>query len=229
MKAVILAAGQGKRMKEYTNGAPKCLIPLGGETLLSREIRLLKELGFTVEDIYVVGGYKYQMLENCGATLLCNAKYLQTDNAYSLGLALQQGGDNDYIVMDADLVFDRSILEDALKDPRPNLILTKESSDLEESTGIILREDGTVSAIGKQHRNSGYVYISIFKFGRETASAFFRELMLERSVKTWYTLALTEIMQRFPFYDLSVTGKWHEIDFPEDYTEVKELFGIEGA
>lgn len=229
MKAIILAAGIGKRMQEYSNGSPKCLIPFAGETLLSREIRILKELGFTEKDILVVGGYKYERLKDCGATLIINSKYEQTDNAYSLGLALEQIQNDDVLVMDADLVFEPAILKAIIEDPRPNLVLSKLSADLQESTGIVLRDDGTVSAIGKQYLNSGYVYISIFKFAKEISNDFLDALLKQRSVKTWYTSALTDLMQEYPFYNLSVSGKWHEIDFPEDYIETMELFGVEEA
>lgn len=227
MKAVILAAGMGKRMQKYSNGNPKCLIPFAGETLLSREIRILKESGFTEKDILVVGGYRHEMLEDCGATLIINPEYAQTDNAYSLGLALRQIENEDVLVMDADLVFEPAILKAIIEDPRPNLVLSKLSADLQESTGIVLRDDGTVSAIGKQYLNSGYVYISIFKFAKEVLNNFLDSLLKDRAVKTWYTSALTDLMQEYPFYNLSVSGKWHEIDFPEDYIETIKLFGIE--
>lgn len=225
MKAVILAAGEGKRLKELTKDAPKCMIKLAGETLLDREIHMLKDLGFSGEDIFVVSGYRHECLENCGAEVIFNSEYKSTDNAYSLGLALRRiGTDDDVIVMDSDLIFERSVLEMAVNSEKRNLVLSKKSEDLSESTGIATKADGTVEAIGKQYSNTGFVYISIFKFGKEVTREFTEALMEPRSVKTWYTLALTKVMQKYPFYNLPVPGLWHEIDFPEDYQEAKEIF-----
>ena len=126
-------------MREYSNGAPKCLIPIGKETLLSREIRMLKEKGFSASDVLVVSGYKSEMLKDCGATLVYNAEYDKTDNSYSLALALRQAGNDDIVVMDSDLVFDSAVLDTILNDTRSNVVLSKASSDLQESTG---RETG---------------------------------------------------------------------------------------
>ena len=52
MKAVILAAGRGSRLGKYTDDKPKCLIEIGGETLLDRELRLLSELGIKAQDVF---------------------------------------------------------------------------------------------------------------------------------------------------------------------------------
>lgn len=64
MKAVILAAGRGSRLGKYTDDKPKCLIEIGGETLLDRELRLLSELGIKAQDVFVVAGYLHGQLEN---------------------------------------------------------------------------------------------------------------------------------------------------------------------
>lgn len=88
MKAIILAAGKGSRLGKYTEGKPKCLLALGEESVLSREIRILQECGFKEEDIYVVGGYKYKLLEPIAPNLIYNSEYNTKDNSYSLGIAM---------------------------------------------------------------------------------------------------------------------------------------------
>lgn len=226
MKAVILAAGVGGRLKDFTKGAPKCLLKMGEETLLGREIRMLKELGFAAEDILVVAGYKHEMLNRCGATVLVNEKYDVLDNSYSLAIALQNVQNDDVIIMDADLIFDREILEDILSDKRENILLSKRSQDEEESTGIVTNTDGIASAIGKQYKNTGYVYISIFKVGKKHTHSFVEKLLLPRESRTWYTTALTELMKETNFYNKTVNHRWHEVDFVEDYWEARELFEL---
>lgn len=225
MKAIILAAGVGSRLAEFTNGNPKCLLKIGEETILGREIRFLKELGFSKDDIRVIAGYKYEKLQDCGAQVIVNDKYDVLDNAYSLALGLH-GVDDDVIVMDSDLVFDRAVLEEILSDSHGNLVLSIRSDDLEESTGIVTCLDGKASAIGKQYHNTGYVYISIFKVCRGAVRPFEEMLLLPRVHKTWYTDALTELMKQFDFYNKTTDHRWHEIDFVEDYLETQTLFGI---
>lgn len=226
MKAIILAAGKGSRLGEYTKGNPKCLLRLGNETVLEREIRLLQEAGISRRDIYVVGGYKHEMLMDIAPNMIVNTEYDKKDNSYSLGLALQTVYDDDVLILDADLCFDRDLLEEIIDYPQKNVLLSKVSNDLEESTGIVTSKDGMVQAIGKKYQNTGFVYISIFKVGRETILSFRDALLSERSEKTWYPLAITEICKDYKFFNLTTKKRWHEIDFVEDYLETIELFQL---
>lgn len=226
MKAIILAAGKGSRLGEYTQGKPKCLLSLGEETILEREIRLLQEAGIPYDNIFVVGGYRYEMLENIAPNLIVNLEYDKKDNSYSLGLALQTVDDDDVLILDADLCFDRPLLEEIISNSNTNVLLSKRSNDLQESTGIVVGNDGFINAIGKQYQNTGFVYISIFKVGKDTIPAFRKALLSERSVKTWYPLAITEICGQYKFFNLVTEQKWHEIDFVEDYIETMQLFNL---
>ena len=226
MKAIILAAGKGKRLGEYTHGNPKCLLPLGQETILSREIRILQECGLTKENIFVVGGYRSNLIEPLAPNLIYNPHYDTKDNSYSLGLALEPVFDDDILILDADLCFDKELILEIIDDEHDNVLLSKKSGDLEESTGIVTERSGKVTAIGKKYLNTGYVYISIFKIGKNTIPDFRKALLAEKSVKTWYPLAITEICGKYPFYNLATKQRWHEIDFVEDYLETLEMFGM---
>ena len=228
MKAIILAAGKGSRLGEYTGGKPKCLLMLGQESILSREIRILKECGVPETNIYVVGGYNCELLEPIAPNLIYNAQYETKDNSYSLGLALETVWDDDVLVLDADLCFDKELLLEIIHDTRDNVLMSRRASDLEESTGIVTGESERVKAIGKQYRNTGYVYISIFKIGKSTIPELRIKLLAEKSVRTWYTLAITELCETRPFYNRVTEQRWHEIDFPQDYLETIELFQLGG-
>lgn len=226
MKAIILAAGVGSRFGKFTKENPKCLLTVGNETILGREIRILNEQGFKKEDIILMAGYKYEKLAGYDAKMIVNDKYDVTDNSYTLGLALRDV-DDDVIIMDADLVFDGKIIKSIIDNPEPNVILTKMSEDLSESTGIALRDDGSIYKIGKHIKDSGYVYISIFKVGKSAVKDFRTALLSERSEKTWYTAPLTEILDKHRFVNSITDLKWHEVDYEEDYNETKVLFGFE--
>ena len=60
MKAIILAAGVGRRLREAANGVPKCLISIGGRTLLSRHLENLAHVG--IHQVVLVVGYRHQLL-----------------------------------------------------------------------------------------------------------------------------------------------------------------------
>lgn len=61
MKAIILAAGQGSRLRPITNEVPKCMVPLNGTPLIDTIIKRFQENG--ISDIVVVGGYQYEVLQ----------------------------------------------------------------------------------------------------------------------------------------------------------------------
>ncbi|MBR4026049.1 MAG: phosphocholine cytidylyltransferase family protein [Lachnospiraceae bacterium] len=226
MKVIILAAGQGKRLETYTQGKPKCLLKLGNETILEREIRLLKECGFTDMDIYIVGGYQYHLLEPYAKNLIINDKYNIKDNSYSLGLALEIIND-DILVLDADLCFDVNIIKEILIHKEKNVLLSKKSNDLLESTGIVTTELERVLKVGKEYKNTGYIYISIFKMEKERISEFRKLLLNEKNEVTWYTRAITELCEKYKFYNCVTESLWSEIDFVEDYIETLQLFHLE--
>lgn len=224
MQAIILAAGKGNRIKELTKGKPKCLLPLGKETVIERQIRLLNEMGFSKNDIFLVTGYQSEMLEEIEAQHIFNEHFDTKDNSYSLLKGLYAITE-DAIIMDSDLCFDKDALEILLRDTRENVVLSRHSNDLSESTGICVA-DGKVAAIGKQYKNTGYVYLSIFKIGKRCFEAFKEALASERSAKTWYTLAITEICKDYNFYNRVFDGRWHEIDDAEDYRETLKMFDL---
>ena len=190
MKVIILAAGKGNRLGQYTQGKPKCLLPLGQESILSREIRILQECGLAKENIYVVVGYRSEFIEPIAPNLIYNPHYDVKDNSYSLGLALETIFDDSVLVLDADLCFDKEIILEIMDNVHENVLLSKKSNDLEESTGIVTELSGRVTAIGKKYLNTGYVYISIFKIGKDTIPDFREALLTEKSEKTWYPLPL---------------------------------------
>jgi len=83
MRGLILAAGRGARLTGGSHDMPKCLVPLAGETLLSRNVRLLRTAG--IDDIVVVVGCAADTVRRTcqGVQFVENARFAQTNSLYS--------------------------------------------------------------------------------------------------------------------------------------------------
>src|SRR5688500_6983564 len=119
MTGVILAAGRGARLNGGNSSLPKCLVTLGGETLLSRNMRLLRAAG--VDDIVVVVGCAADAVrQSCrggpashSVTFVDNARFAETNSLFSLWLArdLLTAG---FLVMNCDVLLHPQLLTDLL-------------------------------------------------------------------------------------------------------------------
>jgi choline kinase len=131
MKAVILAAGVGKRLWEVTQHRPKCLIEIGGRSLLRRYLESLASVGIRRAEIVV--GYKQEMIRAAVEQDACgiNVKFLFNEQFHrgsisSLWIA-RTALDDDTIVMDADVLFHQEILRRLVSSPSENALLMDET------------------------------------------------------------------------------------------------------
>ncbi|MGE0643229.1 MAG: NTP transferase domain-containing protein [Nitrospira sp.] len=131
MKAIILAAGVGKRLWEVTQHRPKCLIEIGGRSILHRYLASLVSVG--VRQVDLVVGYKQEMIraavaeDSCGArvSFLVNEQF-HRGSISSLWIA-RDAFEGDTIVMDADVLFHREILRRLVSSPHENALLMDET------------------------------------------------------------------------------------------------------
>ena len=123
MRAVILAAGRGGRLRDVTGTAPKCLARIGAATLIERQIEALRRAG--VNDITVVAGHRLDQVRRvCGAGvhIVHNARFAATNSLYSLWLARDLLGDG-FIVLNCDVLFHQQLLDDLLTARYPDALL----------------------------------------------------------------------------------------------------------
>ena len=116
MKAVILAAGMGKRLKDITLTTPKPLLKVADTTIIQYLINCLKEIG--VKDIYVVTGFKSKMIKKKIGNLvnyIHNKKYKTTNSIYSLYLAKKYLQNSDFILANGDIFLSKACLSKVIK------------------------------------------------------------------------------------------------------------------
>lgn len=127
MKAFILAAGEGTRLRPLTNHQPKCLVSLKGKPLLVYQIDALRAAG--VNDITIIGGYKSQALEIFGLPVITNPDFAITNMVYSLSQARNETGD-DALLVYGDTAYEPRIISTILDAPGTALTIDTRWRDL---------------------------------------------------------------------------------------------------
>lgn len=107
MKAIILAAGQGTRLKKYTKNLPKGMLSFMGKTIIERQLEMYRKAG--VETIIVVRGYAGDKIDYPGVKYYTNEDYANTNMVESL-MAARKEFDDDVIVSYSDILFEERLL-----------------------------------------------------------------------------------------------------------------------
>jgi choline kinase len=154
MKAIILAAGVGKRLWPVTQHHPKCLIQLGGQTLIARYLRSLAAVG--VRQAVVVVGYKKEMIQAAVGSGLhgVSVRYLESDH-YQRGSITslwraREELNGDAVIMDADVLFHQQILDRLVKSSHANALLMDESVRQTGEECMVVSQGGRVIALTKK-------------------------------------------------------------------------------
>ena len=178
MQGLILAAGMGKRLKDLTQNNTKCMIKVNGVTLIDRVLHQLERL--RLSRIVIVIGYEGEKLVNFISTLniqtpICyvnNPCYDKTNNIYSLSLAKEYLLKEDTILLESDLIFEDSVLQVLLDDPRETLALVDKYESWMDGTCIKVGEDESIEAFipGKKFVFEDipqyYKTVNIYKFSK---------------------------------------------------------------
>lgn len=236
MKAVILAAGLGTRLRPITDEVPKCMVPVNGICIIDKQITNLLKGG--VDEIIVVAGYKSDILREHllkydFVKFIDNVRYAETNNMYSLYLAYQYIGDSEFLLMNSDVYFDSNIVEGLLS-PEGNgksLIACDKSGDyMEESMKIMVDEIGVISHISKNISESEYhaVSIDVYKLNQQASKVLLAQIKDTIEIKgdenSWTEVALDRILVQCRFMPYSIKGRWFEIDNHADLYKAEKIF-----
>ena len=233
MKALILAAGCGGRLAPLTDALPKSLVPVNGKPILLKQLENLYDCG--VSDITVISGYRANMVEaavhDCfrDVNILKSENYRDTNNMFSAYLARNIMSGSDFLMMNADVFMDASVIETLLNFHAPNAIVTDIGFYLEESMKVI-EESGRLTHISKDiaEEDALGASIDVYKFSAGAGEAFFKkcaEYIEEKcQLKLWSEVALDGILPEVEFKACPLNGRWYEIDDHEDLAAAERIF-----
>jgi choline kinase len=239
MKGIILAAGKGSRLNGTIGDKPKCLLRVGGRTLIERQVEALRAVG--INDIVMVVGCQAEAVRRtCGQriTYIENTRYAQTNSLYSLWLARPLLYDG-FVVMNCDVLFHPQMLSDLVTSRHDDALLIAYQDDNapmgDEEMKIKVRR-GRVVDIAKTlaPEDADGENVGIVKFSADGA-ALLTSLMDKRvaagGLRDWAPRAFADFAQVRPLFTVGTRAyPWTEIDFPEDYERaVREVLpAIEG-
>jgi L-glutamine-phosphate cytidylyltransferase len=224
MRAVILAAGKGSRLSATIGNKPKCLLRVGDQTLIERQIDALRSVG--INDIAVVVGCQVDRVRRtCGRniTYVENARYAQTNSLYSLWLARPLLLDG-FLVMNCDVLFHPQLLTDLLSARHEDALLISyadvpfgdEEMKIKARRGRVVEITKALAAEETDGENVG-----IAKFGGAGARLLAGLLdahVAAGGLREWAPHAFADFARVRPLHVVGTRGyPWTEIDFPEDY------------
>lgn len=236
MKALLLAAGRGTRLCPLTDERPKSMVEVCGRPILLKQIENLVENGVT--DITVIAGYRAEALASCvraeypQVSIIVNAEYATTNNMVSAYMGREAVGGGPFLMMNADVFFDGSVISALLSHPDGNAVVTDVGRYIGESMKVTER-GGRLTAISKaiSWEDALGSSIDVYRFSSEAGDAFFRAckkyIEVKRERNLWSEVALNAILPDVRFTACPLQGRWVEIDNHEDLAEANRLFSNE--
>lgn len=233
LKAIILAAGVGKRLGKETQTLPKCLIPLGKNRphLLSRYFHSFREVGLK-KVVIVCGHLKEKIIYEClklgeglDIKLIFNKDY-KKGSILSLHRASKEL-DSDLLIMDADIYFPTEALKKLIESKKKNAFLADTGVKSSGEEEMLMSKNGRLFAISKRVDPSLKIVgeaTGIFKLNKETARALrkiLKEFVRKGKINVEYEETYSSLMRKRKIGIVPI-GKlfWSEIDFKRDLKHV---------
>lgn len=246
MQAIILAAGMGKRLGEFTKENTKCMVEVNGTRLIDRLLTQLS--GLSLNRVVIVVGYEGQKLIDCvgyeykGLRIeyVNNPIYDKTNNIYSLALAKEQMQEDDTLLIESDLIFDDALFSLIANNPYPNLALVAKYETWMDGTMVCIDEENNIiNFVPKEAFDYGdvdkyYKTINIYKFSREFSKTKYVPFLEAYSKAVGNNEYYENVLRIITFLNskelkaLPITNeKWYEIDDKQDLDIAEALFAEE--
>lgn len=230
MKIIIMAAGRGTRISRHIQGRPKCTIDIDGQPLIARTFKILS--GFPGTDIAIVTGYNERaVIEAIGRhayTKFLNPFFDVTNSIASLWFARDFiPADDDLIVMNGDLFFEKKVMETLYEEPKSPVMLA-DSSRIKEADYRFKWSGDVLQEYGKDLPDAETTgeYVGLAKISRASIPAF-RQRMHElidalAHGKWWEDILYSFVPEGRSVFVKDIKGQfWGEVDYIEDIQRLR--------
>ncbi len=254
MQAIILAAGMGRRLGDYTKDNTKCMVPVNGVRLIDRLLGQLAKQ--QLSRVIIVVGYKGKELrEYIETTYLSpltshpsplkiefaeNPVYDKTNNIYSLALVKDKLQEDDTLLIESDLIFSDRMIPMIVDNPCPNLALVAKYETWMDGTMVRLDDEQNIvnfiskDAFDYNDVDSYYKTVNIYKLSRQFSQQKYVPF-LDAYTKAvgnneYYenVLRIISLLNNHDMKALPIGGeKWYEIDDKQDLDIAEALFADE--
>ena len=238
-KAIILSAGQGRRLLPLTENMPKCLLPVSDKSVMEWQIDALLAVG--IDHITIVTGFQVGLVEVLleqryadypDINILFNPFYEVADNLASCWIA-RHLMDGDFLLMNGDTVIESTLIAQVLNSKSAPITLSVDYKDTYDSDDMKVQTDanGWVKQVSKiiptEQIDAESIGLTYF---REQGALHFREavetaLRHPAELKSWYLSIIDRLADKQLVNTCSVAGyRWCEIDFIEDLAKAGVVF-----
>ena len=241
VKAIIIAAGLGSRLKGYTEKLPKCMLNFGDKTLLERQLEAYRDCG--INDISVVRGYKKEKINYKDLTYYQNDDYENNNILNSLFYA-EEALVGNVVVAYSDILFETEVVKKLLESSADISIVVdidwqayyidRKDHPVTEAEKVIFNTNKEVLKIGKVIIDKNDVYgefIGMLKFSPQGAEVFKNHFHRSKALywdqpfqraKTFQKAYITDMIQEIvdlgvEVHCVIIERGWKEIDTEEDY------------
>ena len=246
MKAIILAAGLGRRMRPLTNTTHKTLLPIAGTTILHRLLGSLRDCD--VRDVCIVTGYRKDDLAprhyaanstDLNIEFVDNPQYETTNNVFSMALALESiSVDDDILLVESDLIVDPRVMEQIVHTRHANAALVDTYHPGLDGTVVSVAGNDAITQVYPSHLqgekfdfSDKYKTLNIYKFDKEFATVHVSAISCrsthDRSILACYyehLLGVLIYMRAATVYAEHVQHPWAEVDDPNDLSSAEYVF-----
>ncbi len=230
-----MAAGMGTRFGEHTKLMPKGFIPFHGKAMVIRSIETLLECG--IERIIIGTGYHkeyYEALQSKYPQVECcfSPRYAETNSMYTLWNCRELIGDEDFLLLESDLVFEKRVIECLLECPQESTMLITPVTKFQDQYYVEMNEQGELTNCSTDPNALHYSgeLVGIHKLTNDFYRIMCREYeqIADEKPKLGYEYELLDISQRIePMKVLCLEGlQWYEIDDEEDLKFAEERINL---
>lgn len=248
MRAIIIAAGRGKRMEKLSADAPKCLLEVNGRSILRHQIDTLRSCG--IDDIVVIKGYKKDLIDYPDVRYRVNDQYLDNNILHSLFFA-EQDIEGDVLVTYGDILYKPEAVRKISDHPADISVVVdtdwlvryrdRTAHPANEAENVVMGPEDELLEIGKilnDKKKANAEFIGMMKLSPAGTTLFKEEFHRLKGIftgrafqraKIFSQAYLTDMLQQLldsgqKICCVPIKGGWLELDTPEDYAFANKVF-----